>query len=852
MKRLLTVVLLLWCCMTIAATSQVPLSLVGKAPAIEIAELEDMIAKAKANGQTPDPAWTTRIRELIPLVKGHASKVPADLPVIQADRGFAPGAVIRQVELTRLEQQIKELEFQIDGGFSSVEPDEITRLNLKDQLNDLYSQRVVRDPANPLDQGNDTCPATPINGLPYTDTGTTSGRANNFSPAQIGGACFNNNAPDVIYSFVPPYTQSYTITTDGSSYDTYIYIQRFGTCPGDSTLECNDDGGIGVNSLITRTLTAGVTYHIIVDGYASSSGNYVLNVFDNCNIECQPGDIQECFEVRDSTHLQNNCNGGCENPLFGGVESWQDIQPCQTVCGRLFTGVRPNGGNYRDVDTYRFTLTEACSLAITLNSEVGYTLTVTTASCPWSFLWTYTSYPYPCSTATHVTPCFQPGTYSVMVRPNTFTGINDFRTYRMQVGLIPCSGCQIDAFIQAPGSGAWHTCGAGNDNNLRPSEDYTFCVNIPQSGEWTFSTCNDDSIWDSYIYLSNQCNGSVIAEDDDACGGIGLSVINCVELQAGTYYLTVEGWSSSRCGPFVLNVFECVGSCCYGNPGNPSCAYIGPNACDSLGGSWTNLEPCSTGACYTRPECGEGEIIFSQLPFLPDEAGTGLLSHVDYGTLYSDNYSVNSVVGSVHFWGFPVFCNGAPETFLLTFGNGTDTCQYTVTATGAQFPQLYFGSYLVSQYEVEISPPCELLSGNLTIQKLGDPSCLWYWATSPFGDNIRPVAPNYEFAFCLDQAPCEIDSLTYIWNSPGIATLRWYQNLPGVVTIWYTTDPNAIYPAGYSFVTNPYPAGNNSLATNANLADNVRVVLTLNCTPNSAAALPPPPKVLNLSVDSQE
>lgn len=850
MKRLLTVVLLLWCCMTIAATSQVPLSLVGKAPAIEIAELEDMIAKAKANGQTPDPAWTTRIRELIPLVRGHVSKVPADLEAFQIESGFAPGAVIRPTELTPLEAQIKELEFEIDGGAFGQEPDPVLVMNLKEQLNELYAQRVVRNPQNPLDQGADACPATVVTGIPYTDSGTTAGLAHNYNPADLGGACFNNTAPDVIYSFTPQVTSSYTITTNGSSFDTYLYIQQFGVCPGDSALECDDDDGAGLQSLITRTLFAGAQYFIIVDGFNANSGNYILTITDNCEVVCQPGDVIECAEERDSTHSIDDCNGACNNQ--NGNPTWQEIQPCQTICGRGFTYLNHQGQNWRDTDSYRFTLTEACTLRLTLNTEFATQLIIMGPSCPFGNVVFSQTLSYTCSTVTFITPCLPAGSYNLWVGPSVYTGINEPRNYRIRMDLIPCSGCRIDAFIQAPGSGAWHTCGAGNNNSLRPSEDYTFCVNIPHSGEWTFSTCNYDSIWDSYIYLSNQCNGGVIAEDDDACGGIGLSVINCVELQAGTYYLTVEGWSSSRCGPFVLNVFECVGSCCYGNPGNPSCAYIGPNACDSLGGSWTNLEPCSTGACYTRPECGEGEIIFSQLPFLPDEAGTGLLSHVDYGTLYSDNYSVNSVVGSVHFWGFPVFCNGAPETFLLTFGNGTDTCQYTVTATGAQFPQLYFGTYLVSQYEVEISPPCELLSGNLTIQKLGDPSCLWYWATSPFGDNIRPVAPNYEFAFCLDQAPCEIDSLTYIWNSPGIATLRWYQNLPGVVTIWYTTDPNAIYPAGYSFVTNPYPAGNNSLATNANLADNVRVVLTLNCTPNPAAALPPPPKVLNLSVDSQE
>jgi hypothetical protein len=672
-------------------------------PDVELTELEAMIASAKSSGKAIDPAWELRVRDLIPLVKNHpANQNVEGLNSVEfrslEEDGFGSRAMIRPQEMTLLEQQIRDLEFEFDGGASSAEPDETYLLSLKEQLRPLYAQRLENQSRrNPLDQGAATCPGTVVTGLPYTDSGTTIGMGNEYAEDSLA-ACTNfSNAPEVVYAFTPVSSQSYTIDTEGSSYDTYLYIKTGGACPGNTHVACDDDNGSGTLSSITVFLNAGQTYYVFVDGFSTSSGAYVLRIFDNCSVDCQPTDVVECPEVRDSTHAQVNCNGGCENPFYGGVESWQDILPCQTVCGRLFTYIGPFGSNFRDVDAYQFTLTEACSLSLTMRSEVGYTILVSSGTCPWNFTWN-TTFAYPCSTATFVTPCFQPGTYSVVVVPTVFTGINSFREYRLRLDLIPCSGCRIDAFLQAPGSAGWHTCGAGDHNSLRPSEDYTFCVNIPHDGDWTFTTCNDDSIWDSYIYLSTQCNGGVIAEDDDGCGGIGLSVINCARLTAGTYYLTVEGWSSLRCGPFSLRVFECVGSCCYGDPGAENCLYSSFSFCDSIGGSWTFMEPCSTGACYTRPDCGDGVTTFSQLPALPDEFWNAYRSDYNLNRLLYDNYSVPGPIGSIKFWGVFVDgaiqpCFNATEGFEITFIDSVNNLQqtYAVMLTPTVLDPLYFG-----------------------------------------------------------------------------------------------------------------------------------------------------------------
>ncbi|MBL0062417.1 MAG: hypothetical protein IPP40_13280 [bacterium] len=582
MKRVLIATVVLCCSIyAIAAGPNPSLSLQTKAPKTEIAELETLIAKAKASGQTPDPAWTVRIQELIPLVKGHASKVPSDLTAFQVDGGFAPGAVIRPMELTPLEARIKELEFELSGGMSFQGVDPVTFANLKEQLNDLYAQRPANRERNPLDQGNATCPGTVIGGIPYTDSGTTVGMGNDYNPIT---PCASSASNDVVYEFTPQVTQTYNISLQGSSYDTYLYVNTIG-CPGTTQVGCNDDW-FGLQSFVSVVLNGGQTYSIIVDGFSSGrEGDYILNITDNCDVVCQPNDVLECAETPGPGFEAIDCNGSCQNNSYGGTESWQDIAPYQTICGRGFTYITALGSNFRDVDTYRFTITEPCSLALTINAEFASDMLIVGGSCPYNFLTGFYSWQYSCSTVTFITQCFQPGTYALIVLPGSQTGLATPRDYRARVDLIPCSGCSVDAFLQAPGSAGWNTCGAGNHNNLRPSEDYTFAVNIPSDGEWTFSTCNDDSIWDSYIYLTDACNFNIYMQDDDACGGVGLSVISCVNLVAGNYYLTVEGWSFDGCGPFVLNVFECAGSCCYGDPGNPTCDYVGPNECGGLGGT---------------------------------------------------------------------------------------------------------------------------------------------------------------------------------------------------------------------------------------------------------------------------
>lgn len=104
-------------------------------------------------------------------------------------------------------------------------------------------------------------------------TGTTSGGVNDES-----GSCGGSGAPDQRLVFEAPTTGTYRFTTSGSSYDTVLYIRdaNDGDCDGPQ-LACNDDGD-GLRSVVTRALDAGDIVLIVVDGYGSGSGSWVLNI----------------------------------------------------------------------------------------------------------------------------------------------------------------------------------------------------------------------------------------------------------------------------------------------------------------------------------------------------------------------------------------------------------------------------------------------------------------------------------------------------------------------------------------------------------------------------------------------
>ena len=134
-------------------------------------------------------------------------------------------------------------------------------------------------------QGGDTfASATVIDALPYSDSGTTSGFNNDYGPYDDGSSyniCqwqgyYNNTntgaGPDVVYSLALSEETTVKISLCGSDYDTGL-----GVFDGSGVQVLGNDDACSLQSEVVCTLPEGL-YYIVVDGYSTSSGNYVLNV----------------------------------------------------------------------------------------------------------------------------------------------------------------------------------------------------------------------------------------------------------------------------------------------------------------------------------------------------------------------------------------------------------------------------------------------------------------------------------------------------------------------------------------------------------------------------------------------
>lgn len=147
-----------------------------------------------------------------------------------------------------------------------------------------------------LQGGEDISTATIIGGLPYNDTGTTDGYLDDYDITGLDG-------PDVVYTFTPAVDTVLDVELCGSSYDTKLAILLDDT----SEFAYNDDS-CGLQSALSGVvLTAGVNYHIVVDGYNGATGDYTLFVDGGPVLPPQPGET--CELAVEAVEELNSCQG---------------------------------------------------------------------------------------------------------------------------------------------------------------------------------------------------------------------------------------------------------------------------------------------------------------------------------------------------------------------------------------------------------------------------------------------------------------------------------------------------------------------------------------------------------------
>ncbi len=135
-------------------------------------------------------------------------------------------------------------------------------------------------------------------------TGTTVGRVDNHTPSCNSG----NRAEDVTYTWTAPRDGTYVVSTDGSSFDTVLYVEQ-GDCTSLQSVACDDDGGESTQSLVRLDLQNGEQVLITVDGFSTSSGDYVLNITPAEEGDCADGADDDYDGVTDCD--DPDCEFGC-------------------------------------------------------------------------------------------------------------------------------------------------------------------------------------------------------------------------------------------------------------------------------------------------------------------------------------------------------------------------------------------------------------------------------------------------------------------------------------------------------------------------------------------------------------
>jgi hypothetical protein len=146
----------------------------------------------------------------------------------------------------------------------------------------------------------------------------------------LRGSCGKGNSPEQVLTFKAPKTGVYEFSTEGSSFNTVLYVLD-GGCDG-KELACNDDHTGALSSWLSVALTKGQTVAVVVDGLDQQAGEAKLHVVDTSGLQCCEAQntagcgirtVEECVCAVDSfcctaawdttcitTMLENNC-GSC-------------------------------------------------------------------------------------------------------------------------------------------------------------------------------------------------------------------------------------------------------------------------------------------------------------------------------------------------------------------------------------------------------------------------------------------------------------------------------------------------------------------------------------------------------------
>ena len=149
----------------------------------------------------------------------------------------------------------------------------------------------------------------PALGSPVATVGTQT------TGSDFTGSCGGNNTNDVAFQWIAPYTDYFIFDTEGSTFDTVLYLLD-GDCEG-SEIACNDnEHDTATHSRVIARMEQGQQVVVVVDGLAGETGDAVLNINP---VTCPAADLTgqalpATFSNAGGTNEFSSSCGGAGNP----------------------------------------------------------------------------------------------------------------------------------------------------------------------------------------------------------------------------------------------------------------------------------------------------------------------------------------------------------------------------------------------------------------------------------------------------------------------------------------------------------------------------------------------------------
>jgi hypothetical protein len=210
--------------------------------------------------------------------------------------------------------------------------------------------------------------AIDIPALPFEDTGNTSDNIDDYDEVcPYTGSL----SPDVVYVLTPEEDITVDIDLCESEYDTKLYIYEGKVTPG-APYACNDDFDCATayrSGLYDLPMESGNSYYIVIDGYGSDMGTYILEIHEaagppcKCGLDCPDGAVAE-GEPEIVDEYIDQFNGGCD-----ATDDAFQVLEYPSFCALSGWYLSSSGSEERDTDWYSCVSDNDDYTAVTMFSE---------------------------------------------------------------------------------------------------------------------------------------------------------------------------------------------------------------------------------------------------------------------------------------------------------------------------------------------------------------------------------------------------------------------------------------------------------------------------------------------------